>query len=517
MGSGRKLGRGAIINTVLVLAILAVAGMSWWVMRGDDTAAASSATTTEVTRGDVVASVTASGNVASATDVAVDFEGTGGTVTGLYVQAGDKVKKGQILAEVDATEAKQTLRSARIQLQSAQASYAETVAGQTSAEKAVDQSSLTQAQRSVSQAIMDLNQTRATARLNRSQQNSALARAQKAVTDAEQALAKAQKNNQTYGTSETAQGVQTARTALSQARSTLVTTRQQRASALLSDNQQIAQRRAAVTAAREQLTSTRASIALNGQGATDSQIASARAQVDTAQVTVDQAQDAVDQTVLRAPAAGTIAAVNGAVGESSSGSSTSSSASSSSASSSTTSTSSDASGFITLVSTDVLEVTTYVAEADIDDVDAGQSATITLSASGTELPGTVSSVDTVQTVTNNVVEYGVTVRLDQTKGVRLGQTAEVVITTGEKDDVLRVATSALTTIGDRTSATLQNEDGTTESVAVEVGLAGDSQTQVISGLDQGDVVVVPQTDSDSSELTFPAGGPGGGGFGGMGQ
>ena len=158
-------------------------------------------------------------------------------------------------------------------------------------------------------------------------------------------------------------------------------------------------------------------------------------------------------------------------------------------------------------------MTTYVAEADIDSVHEGQAATVTLSASDTEIKGEVTSVATVQTVTNNVVEYAVTVRLDETKGVKLGASSEVVITTGSKDDVLRVSTSALTTVGNTTTATVLSDDGTTEVVQVEIGLQGDSDTQVISGLADGDVVVIPESDDSSTGFTFPgapAGGLGGG-------
>ncbi len=56
-----------------------------------------------------------------------------------------------------------------------------------------------------------------------------------------------------------------------------------------------------------------------------------------------------------------------------------------------------------------------MAEADIADVQVGQEATVTLSASGKEIRGTVTAVDAIETVTNNVVEYGVTVTLGESQ------------------------------------------------------------------------------------------------------
>lgn len=163
----------------------------------------------------------------------------------------------------------------------------------------------------------------------------------------------------------------------------------------------------------------------------------------------------------------------------------------------------------------VLEVTADVAEADISDVEVGQVASITLSANDAAYDGVVTAVDTVETVTNNVVEYGVTVQLDKAKEVRLGQTSQVEITTGSKESVLRVSSSALTTIGNQTTATVQHDDGTTGTVVVTTGLQGDSYTEILDGLSRGDVVVLPQQDSSSGGgFTFPGGGIPGGGIGG---
>ena len=59
-----------------------------------------------------------------------------------------------------------------------------------------------------------------------------------------------------------------------------------------------------------------------------------------------------------------------------------------------------------------LQVSTYVAEADAGNTEVGQPATITFPALNETAAGTVTSIDLVSTVNNNVVEYGVTVTLD---------------------------------------------------------------------------------------------------------
>jgi len=471
-----------MVNAVIVLALGLVVVMTVRVVRDSDASAASERQTVTVDTGTVSATVSASGNTAAATTVGVSFEGTGGIVRRLYVEEGDKVRKDQVLAVVDQTSARQGLESARAQLASAQAGYSTTTQGLSPAERAQNAASVASAEASVHSAEVSLRGARATYALDRRQQNSAVERA-------EHALAAASPDEK------------------GAARTELISARTIRASKLLQDRQQISTQEVGLASARDQLASARASAAVAAQAPRSGELQSAQAQVDSAQVAVDQARTALDQTVLRAPVGGTVASVNGAVGQSST-----SSSSSSSSSDSTSSTS----GFIELTSKNRLEVTAYVAEADIADVEVGQSATVTLSATGAEVAGDVSSVDTVATVTNNVVEYGVTVRLDKTKGVRLGQTTQLVISTGEKDSVTRVSSSALTTIGDRTTATVQHQDGSTDTVVVTIGLKGDSQTEVLSGLEPGDVVVLPQQEGSDSGFTFPAGGPGGGPVGGLG-
>jgi multidrug efflux pump subunit AcrA (membrane-fusion protein) len=462
-----------MVNLVIALAIALVIAMTWRVVSSDAEPASADRQTATVDSGDVTATVSASGNVEAARTVEASFEGAGGTLTETYVRVGDKVKKGQLLAGVDKTSANQDLRLAQASLESAQASYQAIAGGRTPAEAAQDSASVASAEQSVRSARISLSQARASYALTTRQQDAAVDRAEKDLANAAGAEAK------------------------SAARSALVAARSSRDSAILQGRQEITNQEQQVRAAELQLRSTRAQVAVSAQGATADELASARSQVTSAQVGVDQAQEALSQTVLRAPATGTVTAVNGAVGQSSSGAG------------STGDTSDTSSGLVTITSTGSLDVTAYVAEADISDVEVGQTATVTLSASDREVTGKVTSVDTVETVTNNVVEYGVTVLLDSHQGVRIGATSQLSINTGEKQGVTRVSSSALTTIGDRTTATVQADDGTTSTVVVEIGLQGDATTEVLSGLSPGDVVVLPEKeDAANNGFTFTGGGGG---------
>ena len=61
---------------------------------------------------------------------------------------------------------------------------------------------------------------------------------------------------------------------------------------------------------------------------------------------------------------------------------------------------------------------------------------------------------------------------------------------------------------------MKSADGTTATRQVTKGLEGDTFTEVLSGLQSGDVVVLPQqTTSGNTGFSFPAGGGPGGGLG----
>ena len=71
-------------------------------------------------------------------------------------------------------------------------------------------------------------------------------------------------------------------------------------------------------------------------------------------------------------------------------------------------------------------------------------------------------------------------------------TSNVNIVTDEKNDVLMVANRAIRNVGRQKMATVLFE-GREIQAPVVTGMSGDSQTEIVSGLKEGDVVVVGTT------------------------
>ncbi|HEV2779496.1 MAG TPA: efflux RND transporter periplasmic adaptor subunit [Actinophytocola sp.] len=241
-----------------------------------------------------------------------------------------------------------------------------------------------------------------------------------------------------------------------------------------------------------------------GSGGQTQTETSLRAKVDQAELTLQQAKDDLAATVLTAPGAGTVTAVNGGVGQRVGGST--------GASGSDTSSGADA--FIVLTDLTNLLVKAKLAEIDVSKVKAGQEATVTVNAlPDSPIRATVGAVDLTPTTTNNIVQFGVSLTMAQPPaGLRPGQSASVAITVAKAEDALAVPSAALRTAGGQSTVTVLS-GGREETRPVQVGVRSEALAQITSGLAEGEEVVlsVPSTTSGGSGgLTGRQGGGGGG-------
>ncbi|MFK0237326.1 efflux RND transporter periplasmic adaptor subunit [Streptomyces vinaceus] len=264
------------------------------------------------------------------------------------------------------------------------------------------------------------------------------------------------------------------------------------------------------------------------------QVAQARAQLTQAQNAVDAAQRAVDGTVLKAPAAGTVASVSAKVGDTVSGTngsggsgSGSGSGSGGSSGSSGAASSSSLSGFVVLTNPSGMQVTANFSEADALKLKPGQPATVTLNAmSGKVLNAQVLSVSSLPTGSGSssgggnsgsgsAVQYAATLTVTSpTDDLRSGLSAGIQVVIGEASGALSVPTAAVSGTGANRTVTVVKADGTAVRTPVTVGLEGDSADQILSGLTEGERVELTAVSSTGSG-GFPGGAfPGGAGTGG---
>jgi len=244
---------------------------------------------------------------------------------------------------------------------------------------------------------------------------------------------------------------------------------------------------------------------------------------------VATAQRDVDNTVLYAPVGGTVSAINGAVGEwlNAGGGTTAlapgtdagipgvgaaATSDQSSASSALSATRPGGSAFIVLNNIDTYQVVVPFEESDAARVAPNQKVRVTFDAiPDLERDGTVLSVAPGGVNISGVTNYYATILLTNTDPrLRSGLTAETGVLVNSLDNVLVVPNSAIIRQGGRTFVNTPGPDGKPVQTQFQPGLVGDDNTQVLSGLREGQEIQLPQA-TVSGSPTPPGGGGGGGG------
>jgi HlyD family secretion protein len=232
--------------------------------------------------------------------------------------------------------------------------------------------------------------------------------------------------------------------------------------------------------------------------------------VAAAQAAVGAARRDVDDTVLRAPVAGTVSVINGVAGEyvtSSSGTSplapgstaplpgltgVTSSSSSALGNPSTGAQRPGGTQFMVLSDINTFQVVVPFEESDAAKVAPNQKVEVSFDAvPDLTRAGTVVSVAPAGNSISSVINYYVTVILTETDPrLKEFQTAQARVITNQVEDVLTVPNSAVRKRGDQSSVTTIDADGVQQQTRFQAGLVGDDRTQVISGLREGQQVVL---------------------------
>jgi len=238
-----------------------------------------------------------------------------------------------------------------------------------------------------------------------------------------------------------------------------------------------------------------------------SAVANVPLNLQSAQVSVDNANSAVatatsnlDSAVLTAPAAGIVASIANQVGEFVSGGNTNS-------------------AFIVLTNTQSLVLHGTIGESDVAKLKLGQVANLTVDAlTGQRMTGRVVSLDPVATIQSGVPVYGIDIAVDVPgNGIKAGMSASASVILASKQNVLTVPNTTIRTLnGQRGVQVLK--DGEIVDTTATFGLANDTVTEVVSGLAEGDVVIIPTVKATTTSANPNRGGggvqiPGAGGLG----
>jgi macrolide-specific efflux system membrane fusion protein len=151
-------------------------------------------------------------------------------------------------------------------------------------------------------------------------------------------------------------------------------------------------------------------------------------------------------------------------------------------------------------------ISVSLTEVDVTKVKVGDKATITLDA----LPdktytGKVIAVDTSGSVSSGVVSYTTTIQLDSNvEEILSNMSATANIITDVIDNVVMVPVAAVqTTNGTTTVRVLKN--GQLSNIDVVVGKSSTTQTEIVSGINEGDTVITSVVTSSATTGTTRSG------------
>jgi len=451
--------------------------------------------------------VLATGQVASGTDLDLGFQSSG-VVAQVYVKEGDKVYKGQILANLNEASALASLTSAKGTLAKAQADYDKLIAGATQEDIKTVQDAVVSAQQDLDneydtakntlndaylsiynsytfalnikksyfptsdqQGIKVENSTTDIAIQMNAAQNSIAG----ATTDPriDNSLASVELNLQGVYTDlsvirdQCDYGVyydtvtSTDKTSLDTKKSTVNT----EITDISSIQQNIASYKAALQTAKDKL-------AYKVAPPTQADIDAAKGQITSAQGQVYSAQATLNNLIIYAPITGTITQVDIKVGQQATA----------------------LSEAIILQNVTDLHSEAYVSEANIASLQLGQSVDYTFDALGPDkhYQGKILTINPSATLISGVVNYKVTGSLDNITELKPGMTANMIILVAQKDNTIVVPSSAvINQDGKQYVRVVDNtKTGIYHNVEVQVGLQADGGlTEILSGVSSGQQVV----------------------------
>ncbi len=520
----------ALVGAGILVGLLARAGVL--PSAAAETTEAPAATIAAVTRGDIVPSTSATGQIEPVGTARLAPAGTG-RVADVPVRAGDSVAAGDLLVQLDTTDL-------ALAVERAQQHLALQEAGLAALREPAPAADLAAAEAGVASALAQLEallagpdagalaEAAANVRIQQAGVASAaaayhgvrdavsataLAAAEADVVSAQIAYDNARQVNATFANSATHEAMLDAQQALEIAQAALDELRagptpgtlDSAAYAISAASAGVDQAQASydlaaagatpaqIAAAQATLASAEAALADLQRPATATDLAAAEATVTQARLALADAEDALAGAAITAPFAGIVTAIDVAPGEL-------------------------ASGPVVTVALAEMQLILAVAEIDIGAITPGGTASVTLEAwPDVALEAMVRSIAPAPEAAGSaagVVSYDVTLVLEATDlPLRAGMTASAQLYTAGRQDVLRVPNAAIT--ADRASGTymVQRVTGSsddaplTETVVVTVGLRDASNTEITGGLAKGDQVIVDQ-------LTAPAQGysPGDGTF-----
>ncbi|MFP3897585.1 MAG: efflux RND transporter periplasmic adaptor subunit [Anaerolineales bacterium] len=450
-------------KVLYILLLVAVIGVSWvlysreW--KASETQRPEGIETVPANRGSIEGLVSTTGSLKAERSQKLSFS-MAGRVAEVLMKEGDMVETGQVLARLEGTDLRLNLRQAEAALELNKAQLARTLKGPSDAEIASAETALASAKANLADlhdgpterdkelARLNVDQAKNSRWNAQASRDAICGRVGRGATEADCDSAEAQVLNAEVA-------VEIAET----------------------KNEQLLEppKASAVVQAKAQIAQAEATLNQLMSSPTEEDIAIAEAQVHQAQVSVDMAREKLEDLVLRAPFEGRLTSwdpnpedlvsMDAPVG--------------------------------TLIDATRYHIDVSVDETEIGQIAVGQRVRVSLDAfPDDDIEGHVSQIDLAGESVQGLVVYGVRIDIDDTDlPLKPLMTAAVDIVVERKDDVVLVPNRALRR--DESGKYVEVLEGNMlKRVDVETGISDDERTEIVSGLQEGQEVIVTKPRED---------------------
>ena len=437
------------------------------------------------------------------------------------VKEGDYVKSGTVLAELDDTDIKSSYETALAGFNSAQASYNSIVNSSTKQASTTASNALNSAQLAYNQALENYNREKALyesgstlklaqqayndalAKYNREQElynnDTSLVSARNNLTNAETALENTKSLYEIGAASKNE--YDSAVTNVENLRANLTTLEAQRQtsydaaySAMVNAQENLTKARlnnsAAYDAAKNALDNATSALAQAKENinltavSNKSSITTASASLESAKTALTTAKNNLNNTKIKAVSSGYIASKSIEVGQMAAA----------------------GTPLFTIKNTNTLVAEIEITESVIPFVQEGTKAVVNVSSAGAdEISGTVTLVNPVKNEQSGM--YKVQVAVDnEDKKLKIGMFADVILITETAENAVVIPTDAILIEGEDSFVYVASHDGkTAEKRKITVGIESDSSSEVISGVEIGERVIISGHDylsEDNNEINI---------------
>lgn len=452
---------------LLGLSVIGVPGyFGWQTYTASNRSLANSKNLATVKRGSIDVRISATGTIRPYNQVKISPKFTG-LVRSLYVQQGDAVKKGDVVAEMDDSNLLGQVQAATAAYETAKANYEKMMHGNRPQEVADAQSQYRKNEHMVRSATVALSRCQADLKSLEAQVIRDTTNAKRLVALAKQGAVSEQDGLNADTQAEVTRNL------------------------LTKVQQEYRQTEATLAQAKADLESSRQRMSMSREGFRQEDIRAAHGTMMQAEGTMRFLRSQLNDTKIRAPFDGIITQKytdHGAIVTPTTASTTNSATSSS---------------IVSLAGR--LEMVAAVAETDINNIKAGQKVDIMASAYPDKIfHGHVTLIAPEAVVNQNVTTFEVHAKIDNDPTGKLmsGMNVNAEFIAGKKDSVLLIPTVSVVSKKAKVGVFIPDKSNNPEFRPVTIDTGSDTETVVLKGLKEGDKVFLGLTKEQLAEQGY---------------